>query len=168
MSGTVGVQKVLEYTIHPFGRGNLTKTGVAQYSQLYNSSVASNFTATNAGPFNVIYDPSYPGYRGLFKELELELIAEFQGNATTLMEYRWEGRNLNPVGSWVAITSNVEANVTAGWTSNVGTLTGYVSPADDFNSVPFEIRMQFKTNHANVGLARVNAASSAHCIYQIT
>jgi len=163
--GMFVMPKVHEYTTHPFGGGTLTLDGV-QYSNIYNSSVASNFTPTNGGAFNII-DMTYPGGRGVFRELEVGLSAEFQANATTLMQYRWEGRNLAPLAAaWASLTANIEANVTTGWTANLGTYSGRIAPVAGFNSVPFEIRLQFKTNHADMGLARIKNSSYVRALYQ--
>ena len=57
----VTVPKIQEFTIHPFGIGNLVVNGV-QYTQLYNTNVTNTYISTNGGAFNVI-DDTYPGGR---------------------------------------------------------------------------------------------------------
>ena len=162
----VTVPKIQEFTIHPFGIGNLVVNGV-QYTQLYNTNVTNTYISTNGGAFNVI-DPTYPGGRGYIRELEVGLTAGFQANATTLLNYKWQGRNLAPVtATWVDIKPDELQVVNTIWREDNGTVLGRVLPQADFNSVPFEIRMQFRTNHADVGIARIKSSSWIRCLYQI-
>ena len=161
----VGVNKIIgPITVHPFNVGRPTLTGV-QYTQIYNANIANTYITTNGGAFNVI-DMTYPGGRGMFRELEVGLTAEYQANATTLMTYKWQGRNLNPpTNTWVDLTADELQVVTTAWSAN--TISGYIYPKSDFNSIPFEVRMTFRTNHELVGIGRVKNSSYVRALYQI-
>ncbi len=158
------VDKTLEFVTHPFVKGLATINGVV-YSQVFNAGTANTAVPTNAGAFNVI-DHAYPGGRGAIKELEVGLTASYQANATTLCNTRWEGRNLDPLAAaWVVVTPDENHNMTTAWTDK--TFSGYLLPQAGFNSIPFEIRMSYRTNHADVGLGRMKNSSYVRCLYQI-
>ena len=158
--------KHLEFILHPI-RGDLVVNGV-QYSQIYNASTTNTYVSTNSMVFMPFAAPSDPGYSGALREVELGLTAAFQGNATTLCTYKWQGRNYNnddPV-SWVDIKPDeVTAAITTAWLDQ--TVSGYRTLAANFNSVPFEVRMQFRTNHATMGIGRIKNSTYSKFIYNI-
>lgn len=164
--GRVIVPKVLEFTLYPFAKGALTN-GVSQYSQIYNANLSNTYVSTNGGAFNII-DPEYPGGRGTLREIELSLQAEFQANAATLCTFKWQGRNLAPVETtWVDIVPDTLAQVNTVWRGDMAYMTGIFSPQNGFNSVPFEVRMQYRTNHASLGIGRISGSSWMRALYQI-
>lgn len=162
--GRVIVPKVLEFTIRPFAQG-LSVNGIS-YTQIYNTNVSNAYISTNGGALNII-DPEYPGGRGTLREVEVGLTASFQANATTLCTYKWQGRNLSPAADWVDIKADELHVVNTAWREDNGTITGTILPVNGFNSVPFEVRMQFRTNHADVGIARIKSSTYLRALYQI-
>jgi hypothetical protein len=163
MAGRVVVPKVLEFEIHPWGAGSLTNTGV-QYSAIFNANVTNTYVNCTGGSFNVIVDKAYPGYNGLLREVELGITAEFQGNATCLMLWKVQGKNLASP-TWVDLAPDWEQAVTTAWAAN--TRSGYALVQDGFNQVPFEVQMQFRTNHATLGIGRIKSSSYIRALYQM-
>jgi len=160
----ITVGKVQDFTIHPWGAGSLQVNGV-QYGHVYNATTTNTYVTTNAKAFNVIAD-TYPGGVGAFEELEMGLTAAFQGNATTRCDMKWQGRNLIPLAAaWVDIRPDEEVSLTTAWAEK--TVSGYVLPQDNFNSVPFEVRMQYRVNHANIGIAKIKNSSYIRTLYEI-
>ena len=148
----VTVEKVKDFTIHPWMSTSLEVNGV-QYEGISNASTSNTYVSVNARPFNVVKDPIYPGGRGHFEYVEFGLTAAFQGNAITLLNYKWRARNLVPVTTtWVDIRPDELVNaVTTSWQDQ--TVSGRIKAANDFNSVPFEVELQFRTNVADVVIA---------------
>ena len=148
--------KIREFYIHPWAHGGATNVGAIsntgiQYTQIVNANVANTYAVVNGMAFNVITE-TYPAGRGKIIELEAGLTAEWQANATTLCTVQWRGRNLAPLADWVIFRTDTEQSVTTAWASN--TYSGYIQPQPGLNTVPFEVQMLFRTNHAVVGIAR--------------
>ena len=161
----VTVEKIKDFTVNPWMSSALVVNGV-QYDSINNTTTTNTYISVNARPFNVIKDPIYPGGRGHFEYVEFGLTAAFQANATTLLNYKWRARNLNPVTSvWVDIKPDELHQATTGWLDT--TVSGRIKAVADFNSVPFEVEMQFRTNHADVGIGRIKNSSYIYCQYQI-
>ena len=163
----VTVPKVMEYIAHPFGQGSLKLNGV-QYSSIFNANLSNTYVNCDSAIVNIV-DWDYPGGMGKLREVLLGLTAEFQANIITQCHFKWQGRNAHPVAAnWYDLIGDTEVNVTTGWTSNEGTVSGYPSVTTlNFNSVPFEIRMAFRTNHATMGIARIKNSSHVKYLYEI-
>jgi len=166
MPGTVVIPKIIEGIARPYGAGTITNAYM-QRGFLFNTAAKSNFVAINTRAINLIGHDYGAGGRGSIVDIEFRLAVEFEANATTLLEYQWQARNLAPVEStqWLNICANTAFDVTDVWATAV--MAGRFAPVGGFNSIPFELRMQFKTNHQNVGIARVLANSYIYYMYKI-
>ncbi len=159
------VPKVHEYILHPWGQGALAINGI-QYGLISNAVTANTYvTLANAKPFNVVSGVT-PYSRGKIKEVEFGLTAGFQANASAIFNYKWSARNLDPVTStWVDIKPDELLVTATTWAD--ATVTGYALPQADFNSVPFEVRCQFRCNSADLGIGRIKNSSYIRVIYEM-
>ena len=172
MAGTVIVPKVIEDTLHLWGRG-MEVNGVV-YEGVANINTSLTMTGVNAKSFNV-YPHGYPGGIGTLKEVELGFTVEFRvpDNNVTVINWRVQGRNASGPSneapfdvSWVALCVNQEQTrpINAGWQSS--TLSGYPTIQTNFNKVPFEVQLSYQANTTSVSQARIK--NSSYVKYQYT
>ena len=124
---------VMEHIEHPFGKGNLTSNGV-QYSAEVTS--AKNVYKTME---EVTINPPQIG-RVIEFEFGITWSMKSSGTtdkATGLIQARNKG------GTWVDLMTAVE-NTAASTAAQEHTFSGRFEPTDNFNRIPFELRVQVK------------------------
>ena len=137
--------------------GTLTADGVQ-----YLAEVTSGAADTWVDAFTKVIEP---GIFGAILWAELGLTAEFQElNTTTTLTWQWQARNKG--GTWVDLHPAVTegANTITSYTAR--TRQGFASLSSNFNQVPYEIKLRFKTSEANQGKARVKSSSYARAVFR--
>ena len=138
--------------------GDLTADGV-QYSSEVTSGGADAWTDA----LSKIIDPDIDGD---LLWAELGLTAEFQQlNGTTTLTWQWQARNKD--GTWVDLHTEV--------TESANTITSYTARTrqgfnkkTNFDAVPCEVKLRFKTSEANQGKAKVKSSSYVRVVYKAT
>ena len=128
---------VIEHIEHPFGKGNLTSDGV-QWS-------AEKTTSTDG--YETVEEVTVsPPALGSVIEFEFGLTCAVKSSSTAeSVLFKWQARNSG--GSWVDLHSEVTYAANAS-TYREYTYSGRFQPATNFNSVPFNIRLQIKSGAA--------------------
>ena len=126
-----------EHIQHPFGKGNLTSDGI-QWS-------AEKTTATDG--YETVEEVTVsPPALGTVIEFEFGLTCAVRSTSTLESAiFKWQARNAG--GSWVDLHSEVTyaANASA---YREYTYSGRIQPVSNFNSLPFNIRLQIKSGAA--------------------
>lgn len=139
-----------EHIEHPFGKGNLTATGV-QYSTAVDTTTANVDVAIET----VIVQPPNLGN---IVEFEFALTAAFcaVSTATADLIYQWQARNKD--GTWVNLHVAVtKTNINTTYVEE--TYSGRFMPTANFNAVPFDVRLIIQCNEANEGRAKTKNSS---------
>lgn len=141
--------------------GDLTADGV-QWSPEITSGGANVLTDV----FTRLIDPALQGRILL---VEFGLTAWFRqigatGNPTNL---RWQWQVRNPGGTWVNLHPEVTEPSSEADTTYERTRSGFATVVADFNNVPFELRLQFRTSVAGAGRARVKNSSYVRVVYRV-
>jgi hypothetical protein len=143
-------QAIIEYTEHPFGRGDLTSDGL-QWS-------AEVDTTTPDVDVEVECVTIHPPALGELLEVEMGLTAAFRAvsSGTADLTYKWQARNKG--GSWVDLHSPVtKANI--GMTYVEETRSGRFKMVANLDSLPLEVRLIIRCNEANEGQAKAKSSS---------
>jgi len=128
---------VIEHIEHPFAKGNLTSDGV-QWSTEKTTSTDDYETVEE-----VTVNP--PALGGII-ELELSLTCAIKSSGTLeSVLFKWQARNSG--GTWVNLHDEVTYPANAS-TYREYTYSGRFKPVANFNSVPFDIRLQIKSGAA--------------------
>ena len=151
------IQKNYPYTVHPFGRGNLSSDGV-----VYSAEVNASATATTVTVLTSTIEA--PGIDETIDEVEFGLTAAFKAlkdtstapTATTLTWY-WEAKN-STATAWTVISTARKFGST---TYADRTQSGRFATVTNFNSLPFNIRLRMKCSAgaANRGRAKIKNSS---------
>ncbi len=128
---------VVEHMEHPFAQGNLTADGI-QWG-------AEKTTATD--DYETVEEVSVkPPALGSILEFEFGLTCAVKSSSTLeSVLFKWQARNKG--GSWVDLHSEVTYPADAS-TYQEYTYSGRFKPVTNFNSVPFDIRLQIKSGAA--------------------
>ena len=86
------------------------------------------------------------------------------GNATDL-RWQWQARNKN--GTWVNLHPEVTEPSSEADTNYERSRSGYAVISANFNAVPFELRLQFRTSLAGQGRAKVKSSSYTRVVYRV-
>jgi len=150
------VMAVIEHTEYPFAKGDLTSDGI-QWSDEKDTTTAD----TDVTVESVTVKP--PALGGLI-EVEFGLTAAFRAvsSATADLTYKWQARNQG--GTWVDLHSAV-TKADVGTTYVEETRSGRFELEDNFNSLPFELRLVIQCNEANEGRAKVKSSSYVRVKY---
>ncbi len=128
---------VVEHIEHPFAKGDLTSDGV-QWS--------AEKTTTTDGYESVEEVTINPPALGAVIEFEFGLTCAVKSSGTLESAlFRWQARNKG--GTWVdlhtAVTYAADASAYKEYT-----YSGRFQPVADFNTVPFDIRLEIKSGAA--------------------
>lgn len=150
------VLAVIEHTEYPFAKGNLTSDGI-QWS-------AEKDTTTADTDVEVESIAIKPPALGALIEVEFGLTAAFRAvsSATADLTYKWQARNQG--GTWVDLHSAV-TKTDIGTTYVEETQSGRFELADNFDSLPFELRLIIQCNEANQGRAKIKNSSYVRVKY---
>ena len=167
MAGRVTVPKVVEDLTHPWGPTQLSINGVG-FSATTNGNVGANFFPSTVGAINT-YPVPYPGYWGDIKHVDVGITFSAKtDNGDAMMKYYVEGRELMDGNRpWVTISSVETQNrpFNTAWAEN--TIQGRLLPQANFNTLPFELRIQTNTNSAGINQVRVKSSSYVFTKYVI-
>lgn len=83
----------------------------------------------------------------------------------TDLRWQWQARNKD--GTWVDLHPEVTEPSSEADTNYERTRSGFAVVVDNFNAVPFELRLQFRTSLANKGKAKVKNSSYARVVYRV-
>ncbi len=122
---------VIEHVEHPFAQGNLTSDGI-QWS-------AEKTTSTDI--YETVEEATVkPPALGSILEFEFGLTCTVKSSSTLeSILFKWQARNKG--GTWVDLHSEVTYGADAS-TYKEYTYSGRFKPVGNFNSVPFDIRLQ--------------------------
>jgi len=127
----------IEHVEHPFARGNLTPDGI-QWS-------AEKTTSTD--DYETVEEVTVnPPALGAVIEFEFGLTCAVKSSSTTeSVLFKWQARNKG--GTWVDLHGEVTYAADA---SNYKeyTYSGRFKPVANFNTVPFDVRLQIKSGAA--------------------
>lgn len=147
---------VVEHTEYPFARGDLTSDGTQWSGEVD--------TITAGVDVEVESVTIKPPALGALLEVEFGLTAAFRAvsSATADLTYKWQARNKG--GTWVDLHSAVTKS-DIGTTYVEETRSGRFPTTDNFDSMPFEVRLILQCNEANEGRARVKNSSYVRVKY---
>jgi len=150
------VLAVIEHTEYPFAKGNLTSDGVQWSGEVDTTTVDTDVEVESV----VINTPAL----GAMIEVEFGLTAGFRAvsSATADLTYKWQARNKG--GTWVDLHSAV-TKTDIGTTYVEETRSGRFKLVDNFDSLPFEVRLIIQCNEANEGRAKVKNSSYVRVVY---
>ncbi len=148
---------VVEHIEHPFAKGSLTSDGV-QWS-------AEKTTSTN--DYETVEEVTVnPPALGAVVEFEFGLTCAVKSSSTTeSVLFKWQARNRG--GTWVDLHSEVTypANASA---YKEYTYSGRFKPEANFNSVPFDLRLQIKSGSAGGenAVGKTKSSSYVRVVYK--
>ncbi|GAH86640.1 unnamed protein product, partial [marine sediment metagenome] len=136
---------IIEHTEYPFAKGDLTSDGI-QWS-------AEKDTTTVDVDVEVESVTIKPPALGEMIEVEFGLTAAFRAvsSATADLTYKWQARNKG--GTWVDLHTQV-TKTNVGTTYVEETRSGRFKTVDNFDSLPFGVRLVIQCNEANEGRAK--------------
>ncbi len=128
---------IIEHIEHPFAKGNLTPDGI-QWS-------AEKTTSTDG--YETVEEVTVsPPALGTVIEFEFGLTCAVKSSSTAeSVLFKWQARNAG--GSWVDLHPEVTCAADASAYREY-TYSGRVQPVSNFNSLPFNIRLQIKSGAA--------------------
>lgn len=162
----VVTDKLREYVSHPF-RALITANGV-QYAGQANMAADGAWTTVNAVQFNAVpQTKGIEGYGTLKEVLVGWTVTCKSDNGDCVINFQVQGRDLintSRTPSWVTISDSVTQTrpVNAGWQEK--TISGYAVLQTNFNTYPFELRMQMKANTAANVEAKMK--NSSYTVYK--
>ena len=128
---------IIEHIEHPFARGNLTPDGI-QWSA---EKTTSSDIYETVEEVNV-----HPPALGAILEFEFGLTCAVKSSSTAeSVLFKWQARNKG--GSWVDLHNEATCPADASGYQEF-TYCGRFKPVTNFNSVPFDIRLQIKSGAA--------------------
>jgi len=141
---------VIEHIDHSFAKGDLTSDGI-QWS-------AEKDTTTADTDVEVESVTIKPPALGEMIEVEFGLTAAFKAvsSATADLIYKWQARNKS--GTWVDLHSAV-TKTDIGTAYVEETRSGRFKTVDNFDSLPFEVRLIIQCNELNEGQAKIKNSS---------
>jgi len=128
---------IIEHIEHPFGKGNLTADGI-QWS-------AEKTTSTDA--YETVEEVTVsPPALGTVIEFEFGLTCAVKSSgASESVLFKWQARNSG--GTWVDLHSAATRSPNASAYQEY-THSGRFKPVANFNSLPFDLRLQIKSGGA--------------------
>ena len=147
---------VIEHTERPFAKGDLTSDGV-QWSDEKDTTTAGVDVEVESVTIK-------PPALGAMIEVEFGLTAAFRAvsSATADLTYKWQARNEG--GTWVDLHSAV-TKTDIGTAYVEETSSGRFKLVENFDSLPFEVRLLIQCNEADEGRAKVKNSSYVKVIY---
>ncbi len=144
------VMAVIEHTEYPFAKGDLTADGIQWSAEVDTTTADTDVEVENA----TVKPPAL----GEVIEVEFGLTAAFRAvsSSTADLTYKWQARNKG--GTWVDLHSAV-TKTDIGITYVEETRSGRVKLVDNFDSIPFEVRLVIQCNEANEGRAKIKNSS---------
>jgi hypothetical protein len=131
------VMAVIEHVEHPFARGDLTSDGV-QWSDEHTTST-DDYEEVESVEVS-------PPALGEVLEFEFGLTGAVKSSgASESVLFKWQARNEG--GTWVDLHDEVTYAADASAYKEY-TYSGRFKPVDNFNSVPFEVRLVIKSGGA--------------------
>ena len=131
------VLSVIEHIEHPFAQGNLTSDGVQWSAE----------KATSADDYETVEEVTIsPPALGTVIEFEFGLTCAVKSSSTSeSVLFKWQARNKG--GSWIDLHSEVTYGSDASSYKEY-TYSGRFTPVDNFNGIPFDIRLTIKSGSA--------------------
>ncbi|MBN2238999.1 MAG: hypothetical protein JW712_04440 [Dehalococcoidales bacterium] len=128
---------VVDYVEHPFGRGILSSNGV-QFGQ-------EKTTSTN--DYESVEEVTIsPPRLGKVLEFEFGLTCAVKSSGTgESVKFKWQARNKG--GTWVDLTDEITYAADASDYKEY-TYSGRFNPEENFNSIPFDMRLVIKSGSA--------------------
>jgi len=128
---------VIEHIEHPFAKGNLTSDGVQWSAE----------KTTSDDDYETVEEVTVnPPLLGAIIEFEFGLTAAVKSSgATESVLFKWQARNKG--GTWVDLHDEVTYAADASSYQEY-TYSGRFNPVTNFNTVPFDIRLQIKSGAA--------------------
>jgi len=159
--GRIITDAVIEFTEHPFAKGNLTSNGV-QYCTEVTQGASTN---TDYTVETVTVGTNHPP--GKVVGLEFGLTGSFAAASTTTadLKYQWQARSKEFNGSWLGLHSQVtKTNIN---TTNVEeTYSGVFATVDkdglipsEVSRVPLEVRLRIQSNEASQAQGKTKSSS---------
>ena len=147
---------VIEHIEYPFAKGDLTSDGI-QWSVEKDTTTADTDVEVESITIK-------PPALGVMTEVEFGLTAAFRAvsSATADLKYKWQARNKG--GTWVDLHS-VVTKTDIGTTYVEETRSGRFKLEDNFNYIPFEVRLIIQCNEANEGRAKIKNSSYVRVTY---
>ena len=159
------VGKTIEIVEYPFGKGPLTTTGV-QYSTAVTSSgvtpkIVESVTIDEIGV------TGGPGGRGTIIEVEFGITWGQKSSSTVKKPIGLISARDKDNATWVPLMT-AQINATAGTTEEFWTFSGIFKPATTFTKVPFDVKVEVYSEHADENaIGRVKNSSYIRVIYKI-
>ena len=150
------VMAIVEHIEHPFAKGNLTSDGV-QWS--------TEHTTTTDDYEEVESVTITPPALGEVLEFEFGLTCAVKSSgATESVLFKWQARNQG--GTWVDLHDEVTYSADAS-TYKEYTYSGRFKPVDNFNSVPYDVRLIIKSGGAGGenAVGKTKNSSYARVVY---
>jgi len=147
---------VMEHVEFPFGKGNLTIDGIQWSTEMDTTTVDTDVAVETV----TIQPPAL----GEVLEVEFGLTTAFRAvsTATADVTYQWQARNEG--GSWVNLhTAITKADI--GTSYDEETISGRVALGDDFNALPFDVRLVIQCDEVGEGRAKVKNSSYVRVKY---
>ncbi len=145
------VTAVIEHMEHPFARGNLTSDGV-QWSDEHTTS-GDDYEEVESVAIS-------PPALGEVLEYEFGLTCAVKsGGASESVLFKWQARNQG--GTWVDLHEGVTYAANAS-TYKEYTYSGQFSPVENFDSIPFDVRLVIKSGGAGGENADGKTKSSSY------
>ena len=110
-----------------------------------------------------------PVLEGRIISVEFGLTAWFRqiGAAGAATDLRWQWQARNKDGTWVDLHPEVTEAATESDINYERTRSGFAVVVDNFNAVPFELRLRFRTSLAGQGRAKVKNSSYTRVVYRV-
>ena len=161
----VVVGKIIEILEHPFGKGALTSTG-EQYSAEA-TSVTNTYETVESITINEIGVTGGPGGRGTIIEVEFGITWGQKCDGATDKAIGLIQARDKDNATWVDLMT-AQTNATAGTTYEYFTYSGRFKPATTFTLVPFDVRVQVKSNGTtNNAVGKTKNSSYVKVLYKI-
>lgn len=142
---------VIEHIEHPLGKGDLTSDGV-QFSSLY-TTTGDNYETVET------VEVKPPTLGGII-EFEFGLTCSIQSSgASESVLFKWQARNKG--GTWIDLHGEVTYAFNASSLKEY-TYSGRFKPTSDFDSIPFEVRLQIKSGGAGGETAKGKTKNSSY------
>ena len=159
------VGKIVEIVEYPFGKGALTSDGIQHSAEV--TSDKGTYITVESITIDEIGVTGGPGGRGTIIEVELGITWSQKCDGATDKAIGLIQAQDKDSGTWVDLMTAV-TNTTAGTAYEEKTYSGRFKPATTFTKVPFEVRVQVKSNGTtNNAVGKVKNASYVRVIYKI-
>ena len=159
------VGKIVEIIEHPLGKGALMADGV-QYSAEA-TSTTNTYQTVESVTINEIGVTGGPGGRGTIIEVEFGITWGQKCDGATDKAIGLIQARDKDNATWVDLMT-AQTNATAGTTYEYWTYSGRFAPATTFTKVPFDVRVQVKSNGTtNNAVGKVKNSSYIRVIYKI-